>query len=60
MGYLYAEFWSNALNLVVTSILLVACIANNLKMRTSGKHGKAWISFTIAIALWYIVKEYGH
>lgn len=55
--YAYAEFWSNALNLIITSILLVACIANNFKMRTSGKHGKAWISFTVAIALWYIAER---
>lgn len=57
VGYVYAEFWYNALNLVVTSILLVACIANNFKMKTSGKHGKAWMSFTVAIALWYIAER---
>ena len=57
MGYWYAEFWSNTLNLVFTSILLVACIANNFKMGSRGKHGKAWIFFTVAIALWYIAER---
>ncbi len=57
IGYLYAEFWSNSLNLVFTSILLGACIANNFKMGSRGKHGRAWIFFTSAIALWYIAER---
>jgi len=53
----YAGFWSNVLNLVLTSILLIACIANNFKMGSTGNHGRAWIFFTMAIALWYIAER---
>jgi hypothetical protein len=55
--YSYAEFWSNTLNLVLTSILLIACILNNFKMGSRGKHGMAWIFFTLAIALWYVAER---
>ena len=57
IGYLYAEFWSNSLNLVFTSSLLVACIVNNFKIGSRGKHGRAWIFFTVAIALWYVAER---
>lgn len=56
-GYSHAEFWSNSLNLIITSILLVACIANNFKMGTRGKHGRAWIFFTLAIVMWYVAER---
>ena len=52
-----AEFWSNTLNLVLTSILLAVCIVNNFKIGSNGKHGRAWIFFTLAIALWYIAER---
>jgi hypothetical protein len=55
--YSYAEFWSNALNLVITSILLVACVVNNFKMGLHGKHGRAWIFFTLAIGTWYVAER---
>ena len=57
IGYSYAEFWSNSLNLVFTSILLVACITNNFKMGSSGKHGRAWIFFTLTIVAWYVAER---
>jgi hypothetical protein len=53
----YAEFWSDSLNLILTSILLVVCIVNNFKMGSSGKHGRAWLFFTFAIAMWYVAER---
>lgn len=53
----YAEFWSDSLNLILTSILLVVCIVNNFKMGSSGKHGRAWLFFTLAIAMWYVAER---
>lgn len=53
----YAEFWSDSLNLILTSILLVVCIVNNFKMGLHGKHGRAWIFFTFAIAMWYVAER---
>ena len=53
----YAEFWSNTLNLIFSSILLAVCVVNNLKIGSSGSHGRAWIFFTLAIALWYIAER---
>ena len=57
IAHSYAELWSNTLNLVITSILLVACIVNNFKTGTRGKHGRAWICFTVAIAMWWIAER---
>lgn len=57
IGYSYAGVWSNTLNLILTSILLVACIVNNFKIGSGGKHGRAWMFFTLAIALWYIAER---
>ncbi len=57
IGHSHAEFWSNTLNLVITSILLVVCIANNFKMGLRGKHGKAWMFFTLAIGMWYVAER---
>lgn len=57
IAHSYAELWSNTLNLVITSILLVACIVNNFKMGSRGKHGRAWICFTLAIAMWWIAER---
>ena len=57
IGYTYAEFWSNTLNLVFTSILLVLCIVNNFKIGSRGKHGRAWIFFTLAIVMWYAAER---
>ncbi|CAD6523410.1 conserved membrane hypothetical protein [metagenome] len=56
-GYENAEFWSIELNFVITSILLIACIVNNFKIGTGGQHGRAWLFFTLAIALWYIAER---
>ena len=57
IAHSYAELWSNTLNLAITSILLVACIVNNFKTGTSGKHGRAWMCFTLAIAMWWIAER---
>lgn len=57
IAHSYAELWSNTLNLVITSILLVACIVNNFKTGTRGKHGRAWMCFTLAIAMWWIAER---
>lgn len=57
IAHSYAELWSNTLNLVITSILLVACIVNNFKTGPRGKHGRAWMCFTLAIAMWWIAER---
>ena len=57
IAHSYAELWSNTLNLAITSILLVVCIVNNFKTGTSGKHGRAWMCFTLAIAMWWIAER---
>jgi len=53
----YAEFWSNTLNLILTSVLLVVCIMNNFKIGMSGKHGRGWAFFTVAIGLWVVAER---
>ena len=57
IAHSYVELWSNTLNLVITSILLVACIVNNFKTGPMGKHGRAWMCFTLAIAMWWIAER---
>ena len=57
IGHSYADFWSNLLNLVVTSILLVVSIANNFKIGISGKQGRAWVFFTVSIVMWYVAER---
>lgn len=57
IGQLEAGFWSNLLNLFVTSILLAVCIVNNFKIGVFGKQGKAWMFFTVAIAMWYVAER---
>jgi len=56
-GQVHAEFWSDSLNLIITSILLIVCLVNNFKIGLGGKHGKAWLFFTLAIALWYVAER---
>lgn len=56
-GQSEAGFWSDLLNLLVTSILLAVCIVNNFKMGVFGKQGKAWMFFTVAITMWYVAER---
>ena len=52
-----AGFWSNSMNLIFTSILLIGCIVNNFKIGLSGKHGKSWLFFTFTIVFWYLAER---
>lgn len=33
------------------------CLVNNFKIGINGKHGLAWLFFTLAIALWYVAER---